>query len=375
MNKNQRKFGIYVFLSTLSRSLIEVYIPVILYKSGYDLKEIVLYYLMINIASVIMTYPFIYLSKKIDNKVLLVIGIISFLLIQIYLNFIVHSFLYLMGIAVLYAVYRRGYWISRRYYNLVVIKKEKISTTYSIISIINQIGALVSTYVGALLLDFVNTNILTIIAMSLFIISSIPIFTLKVNKDKEKDNEKLELIKTIKKMPKTNIYHFGAYELVGTIKFLLPLFLYIHINNTYQTIGIVTAFSEAALLLFAYLFGKKLDKTKNSYLGLSIILFAIITILRINSFGVILLVISFAEGLIRKMYELSICNQFFMYSKNFEYNNYNLVYEMTQNVFRMVLAFIFYIGFLDIRLMIYITLMFILSAVFFKFKQNEVRKE
>ena len=43
MNKNQRKFGIYVFLSTLSRSLIEVYIPVILYKSGYDLKEIVLY--------------------------------------------------------------------------------------------------------------------------------------------------------------------------------------------------------------------------------------------------------------------------------------------------------------------------------------------
>lgn len=70
MNLNQRKFGIYVFLSTFSRNLIEVFIPVILYKYGYSLKEVLFYYLIGNIISLIISYPFIYLSKKYNNKIL-----------------------------------------------------------------------------------------------------------------------------------------------------------------------------------------------------------------------------------------------------------------------------------------------------------------
>ena len=44
MDNNQKKFGIYVFLSTFSRNLIEVFIPVILYKFGYELKEVIIYF-------------------------------------------------------------------------------------------------------------------------------------------------------------------------------------------------------------------------------------------------------------------------------------------------------------------------------------------
>ena len=83
MNSNQKKFGVYVFLSTFSRNLIEVFIPVILYKYGYTLKEVLFYYLIVNAVSLILTYPFIYLSKKLNNKILSIIGIVAFVLVHI----------------------------------------------------------------------------------------------------------------------------------------------------------------------------------------------------------------------------------------------------------------------------------------------------
>ena len=48
MDSNQKKFNLYVFLSTFSRNLIEVFIPIILYKFGYSLKEVVFYFLIFS---------------------------------------------------------------------------------------------------------------------------------------------------------------------------------------------------------------------------------------------------------------------------------------------------------------------------------------
>ena len=60
MDNNQKKFGIYVFLSTFSRNLIEVFIPIILYKFGFDIKEVLFYYLLANVISLIISYPFVF---------------------------------------------------------------------------------------------------------------------------------------------------------------------------------------------------------------------------------------------------------------------------------------------------------------------------
>ena len=371
MNLKQKKFSIYVFLSTLSRSLIEVYIPVILYKYGYSIKEVILYYLLVNVVSLILAYPCIYISKKYDNKVLVVLGMISFLLTQIYLNFINYSISYIIVIASLYALYRRSYWVSRRFYNLMVIKKDNISSTYSKISIINELGVAFSTYLGAIFLDYVNTNTLTVIAMILFILSSIPIFTLKLNKDEEKEKEKLSLFNTLKKTKISNVLHFGIYELINVVKFLIPLYLFIYVKNTYQTIGLVTVISDLSLIIFTYIFGKKLDHTHKNFLSISIILFILITVLKVNTLGIYLLLVSLIEGIIKKMYELSISNQFYMYSKNFEYHNYNLVYEVSQNLFRVIVMLVLYFFVSDIKIMVYTTLGFMLLGVFLKFKQVE----
>ena len=255
MNSNQKKFGVYVFLSTFSRNLIEVFIPVILYKYGYTLKEVLFYYLIVNAVSLILTYPFIYLSKKLNNKILSIIGIVAFVLVQISLNYLTHSIIYIFTIATFYAIYRRGYWISRRYFNLKIIENENISKTYSIISIINQIGVIISAYIGSLVLDYISLKLLTIISIIVFILSIIPLYKLKFKF--EEKNEKLDLKRNINKIPKSNIYLFGSYELLNVVKFLIPLYIIIYVKDKYQTIGIVNLITNFALILFTYLYGKK----------------------------------------------------------------------------------------------------------------------
>ena len=68
MDSNQRKFGIYVFLSTFSRNFIEVFIPIILYKYGYSLNEVLFYYFLVNFISLLLSYPFVYFQKNLIIK-------------------------------------------------------------------------------------------------------------------------------------------------------------------------------------------------------------------------------------------------------------------------------------------------------------------
>lgn len=63
-------------------NLIEVFIPIILYKFGYSLKEVILYYLIVNLFIVLLVYPSMYIAKKYSNRLLVLTGIFYFVLVQ-----------------------------------------------------------------------------------------------------------------------------------------------------------------------------------------------------------------------------------------------------------------------------------------------------
>ncbi|MGN1338131.1 MAG: hypothetical protein ACI4WW_06630 [Candidatus Coprovivens sp.] len=365
IENNKKNFNLYVFLSTFSRGLIEVFIGTILYKNGFNLKQVILYYLLVNIISLLLTKPFITLSKKTSNRVLAIIGIISFILLQIVLNIIKPKILYLLLVSFLFATYRRGYWMSRRFYNLKTIQKKNISTSYTLISIVNQIAVVISSYIGALLLDFISIKILTIISISLFIISILPLYKLKFTH--EYNNEKLDLFKTMKQIGFGNIYLFSSYELLNVIKFLFPLYIFIYVKNTYQIIGLLALIQSIATILFSYIYGRIINKDKN-FLSISILLSIIVYIFKANTTGVILCIMSFLEGITTKMHEISINKNFYTLSKKFEYYNYNYVYEFTQNLLRTLVLVICYFFINDIKKMIYLCLFVQLIGTLFNFK-------
>lgn len=364
MNSNQKKFNLYVLFSTFARNLIEVFIPLILFKFGYSLKEVIFYFFMANLLCLVFTGPCIRLSKRYSNKLLAYLGILFFVIMQILLQNIIYSIWYLVLVALLYSLYRRCYWVSRRFYNMKIMTKDNISSTYSIISIINQLGVIFSSYIGSLLLDYISINALTFISIVIFLISTIFLKLLKF--EHEKNNEKIEFINTIKKIPLSSMYIMASYELLNTLKFFITFYIFIYVKNNYQTIGILSIVTNVATLLFVYFYGKKTNGDRN-YIKLSIVLVCLIYFLKVNVSPLLLVIVSFLEGLFTKMYEISVAKEFYIMSKNFEYNNFNLVYENILNAFRTFVLFLC-LFMNDLKIMVYITIVFMLIGAVIDFK-------
>ena len=196
MDDNQKRFNIYVFFSTFARNLVEFFIGTILYKAGFSVHEVIFYYMLVQLFATLIAYPTILFSKRFDNRIISFVSIGAFITVQVLLNVIHQNYLYLIILAFFYALYRICYWMPRRYYNLKVMKKEKIASSYSIISIVNQVSIIVSSYIGSLFLDFVSIKVLTIISMFIFILSVIGLYKLKF--EHEKNRYKLSLKQTIK---------------------------------------------------------------------------------------------------------------------------------------------------------------------------------
>lgn len=371
MNKNIKKFDLYVFLSTFARNLIEVFIPLILYKNGYSLKEVIVYYLFVNLFSLILSYPCLMFAKRFNYRILSFIGIVAFSFMQIMLNNINYSMVYILSIAFVFALYRRCYWFSRRYYNLNVIGKKDISVSYTIICIINQLGVIISAYVGSILLDFINIKTVTVTSISLFVISIIPLFSVELKENKE--HKEINLIKTMKNISFGNLYLFGSYELLNVIKFLFPLYLAIYVKDTYQTVGILNLITNLATLIFAYMYGKKINNNKN-FLGLSIVLVVLIYIFKANTTTYWLILISFLEGVFTKMYEISINKEFYKLSKKFDYESYNLAYEFTQNFSRTIVTLLILLITNNLKVMIYIILLFMAIGIAIDFNCLDKKK-
>ena len=85
MEKNKKLLNRYVFLSTFARNLIELFIGTILFNKGFDLKSVIFYYLFVNIFSFILAFPCIQIAKRHSNRILTLLGIIAFILVQVVL--------------------------------------------------------------------------------------------------------------------------------------------------------------------------------------------------------------------------------------------------------------------------------------------------
>ena len=67
MNR-ERTFNLFVFLSTLARSLVDCFIPIILYNRGLEVKYIIIFLLLNYSLCFILNVPLGNIGKKITFK-------------------------------------------------------------------------------------------------------------------------------------------------------------------------------------------------------------------------------------------------------------------------------------------------------------------
>ena len=330
MKDNRIKFNIFSFISTFARSLIEIFVSLYLFKNGFSIKYILIFYLLENLFAIFLSYIFVKLGEKYKYSTVMYIGIISFIILQIVLNNVNNSISYLLIISLLYSMYRRGYWCSRRFYITNVIPQENSSEKFSIILILSQLSSILSGYIGAIFLDNFNMIYLTIISSILLFISVIPLTKIKY----KTTNKKVELLKNIKKYDKRNYVAFSLYELNNLLTFLFPIYIAMYIQNSYIMASSVNAINNIAIMLFIFIYGK-LIKKKNYFL-LSSSLFVIMCAMKVFLYNYFILVIYFFEGMVKLMQNQSVNKIYFENRNNMDLTHYNLIYQLLECLIRVI---------------------------------------
>ena len=102
---NIKRYNIFILLSTLARNIVEVFSSVLLYKMGYSLKEILLFYSLVYLTGAITSTIVIYLTKIIKPKYILIVSSIIFsgsfyymsIMDKTFTNLIIFSIIYGLG--------------------------------------------------------------------------------------------------------------------------------------------------------------------------------------------------------------------------------------------------------------------------------------
>ena len=364
---NQIKFNIFSFISIFARSLLEVFISLYLFKNGFSIKSVLTFYLLENGFAFFISYLFVKIGEKYKYSTVMYIGIFSFIVLQIVLNNIVHSYMYIILISFLYSLYSRGYWVSRRYYITDIIPQRNSSESFSILMIVSEIASIISGYFGGFLLDSFNILSLTIISSVLLVISVIPLIKIKT----KTSNKKIELIKNLKKYDKRNYVAFSLYEINNLLTFIFPIYIAMYIKDSYIMASSINAISNLAIIVFILVYGRIIKK--RNYFVISSALFVFISISKLFFLNYFIFVFYFIEGLIKKMQEQSVNKIYFENRRGMDLTHYNLIYQLTESLVRVVVVLpLLFIN--DIKMMILFILLFISAELviyaFFKKSKN-----
>ena len=349
MNKS-RTYNIFLFLSTFTRGLVEVFSLVLLYKKGYSVNNLIYFLFLMYTVGIVVNY----LSLKIYYKVILIISSLLYGISFLYLSWMNDSMVSLSLLAVLLAGASYSYHVIRHYLALIMLETKKRKTGN--IVIINYLGIISASLMGMYLINKLPLSITSIIIFILSFISIMPIL-------KQKRIEVPKVCKNTKVVMSKDKIMFSILEQFKVIFLeLQPLFLYVYIDNSIYYVGIFNVIVNIASLIVVYYLSKRLNK---NYFKYYTCLLGIIFIFKLNiKSGIVLLGLAFLEGIFVKIYENISLDNLYSYDDN-DINKYLLVEELIFFISKSLIMLVFLIFKLNIYTIMYINIVGVMASGFF----------
>ncbi len=363
-----KKYNIFITLSSFAKGMIEIFIPLIMYEAGYDIKKILIF-LLIKFLFVELFLPLSsIIGKKVNFKNLIILSNFLFIGMNIYFNFIDFKFYQLVIFASLYAAYLIFYWMGRHIYGMSIIEDKKITENVSSYTIFTLIGMLPAAYIGALILNKFGFTTLSIVLLIISTISVIPLSFIKENVSKEKLD-----FKNILRIFPIKSYIFIFLEQVKHLSMgLFPLYVFIEISKKYEYIGISNAIVCIASIIYVYFLAKIMDKNKKDYLSLASILLAVVWFLKLNIYSSsLILVIMFFEGIFTFGLETIILRNIYSFGKEYKVLSYNLFMEALRNTSRIIILIIFIILSVNLKVVLYAGVISLIINAIIKFDDGK----
>lgn len=352
----KKNFLYFIFISGFSKFLIEMFIPIILYKNNISLDNIILFLVTRSVFSLILLYPIYKLITKINIKSSLYLSIIPFILSYIYLinyNMILLSFFS--------ALATHLYFISR---NIIVYNNLKNDTKIINLPIkmviLITISNVTGVFIGSYLLEFLNWNYVLVISTILFIISIY--YTYNINGLKEEKIDYKVIYDKTNKHLKT-FYFFEQFKFA--LVTLFPLYIYINVNQTFTTIGYFSVLVGLTSIFCLKILNKDIDKNNKDYLLLFTLLFCGILILKLEITNLsTFLVIALLEGIVSRIYDTIAISKSYELEK--KYNNI-LIFETYYNIGRIII-FLVCLNINNFKLLIYFLIVGLFTSSLIKKK-------
>ena len=347
---NNKKFSISSFVTFFAKTMIEVFIPIILFNRGFSIKEILTYMSFQYFFSIIITYLIPKIDDLIKYKGLIIINTIFFIVTYLFLFNMNNSILNLALLALFHTIHTTIFWILRHIYMIKIYPMNNLSKSVGNILIITELAFLISSYIGAFILEKYNNMILVIISGILLTIGNIILIFTKIEDVNTKINFSI-----LKSIPKRNILFFILEQFKVIAAFIFPLYLTIYLKVDYKFIGLFNILISISSIIFIFVFSRIINKKKKSYLFITALMYSILWILKINiNIKTIILVIALLEGIVSKLYQTSVTRFLYALGKHYDTLDYVTITEILFNVIRLLITLIIILLIDDLKIILYI---------------------
>lgn len=290
MKKKSFYYHWFLFLSTFTRGLVELFSLVLLYQKGFLVEELFFFLFLLYTFGIFVNY----VSLKISYKFILIISSFLYGCSFLYLSWMKNTSVSLFILAILLSSSNYSYHVIRHYFACSLLDKKNMRT--NIIVTVTYLGVILASIIGIFLIDrlpFVVTAVFVLIGSFL---SFLPIFKIKINEINKKSVNIFAV-----KVKKKNIYFHIFEQFKVMFLEIQPLFLYLYVEQSVAYVGIFNIIVNLASLILVYFLSKKINK---SYFKYFCVVLGGIFVLKLNvKSGIFLFGLAFLEGIFVKIYE------------------------------------------------------------------------
>ena len=354
-------YNVFLFLSNISRNIVEIFSFVYLYQKGYKIKDILLFYSIYYLVGVFISYITVYLTKCIRRKVLLIISGLLYGVSFYYLSVMSMTNYNLVILSIILSTSSFIYHTIRHYYAMNLVDKVEDKKIASIL-ISAYLPIIFSSILGSYIVDKYSILVSSIIVIILSVISIIPLIFIK----DDITNNKIEYSKI-----NGNKLVFFILEQFKVIFLLLePIYLYLYVKKSLNYVGTFNILIGISSIIYLYYIAHRINI--NKYFKYINIIFCLVLLLKLNITNkYILLVVALLEGLGIKSFELT-SNKNIYNIENSNINGYLITCELIFCFLRSIICLMFYLFIDNVKVMLYISLVpiFLISFV----KLTDIKK-
>ena len=275
-------FELSVWFHVFARSLVAVFIPILLLQIDYSIGEVMIYYFLYHLFDVPLNFFARWLVRKIGARKVIALGILASIGFFLFLfNLVPSSWPLLIALAFFAAVYDVLYWVAHIYFFMESSKKrENASKDTSILYMVRRIGGMLAPACGGLILIFFNQKALIVVSIILLFVSLLPLLKMEKTKDKP-TNKQMSFRRFFRhKEDLRNYLVMGLFSIHrGAENIIFPLFIYL-IFETIESVALVPIIVSMTAIVFSFFAGRIKRDDRTNMIAIGSLLVAIVWILR-----------------------------------------------------------------------------------------------